>query len=60
MDNDHIIEVLENRRAILKGNITEDRARFTDPFLCQHMRGRVAVEEYWLAETERLIQALQK
>lgn len=60
MDNNSIIEVLENRRAILKGNITEDRARFTDPFLCQHMRGRVAVEEYWLEETERLIKALQK
>ncbi len=60
MDNNSIIEVLENRRAILKGNIAEDRARFTDPFLCQHMRGRVAVEEYWLEETERLIKALQK
>ena len=60
MDNEHIIEVLENRKTILKGNIAEDKARFTDPFLCQHMRGRVAVEENWLQETERLIQVLKK
>lgn len=60
MDNNSIIEVLENRRSMLKNNIEEDRARFADPFLSQHMRGRVAVEENWLKETERLIQALQK
>lgn len=60
MDNDSLIEVLENRKAILKGNISEDKARYNDPFLGQHMRGRVAVEERWLEETERLIAALQK
>lgn len=60
MDNNSIIEVLENRKAILKGSIAEDTACFNDPFLCQHMRGRVAVEQRWLEETERLIAALQK
>ena len=60
MDNKSIIEVLENRKAILKAAIEDDTACFKDPFLCQHMRGRVAVEERWLEETERLIAALQK
>jgi len=60
MDNKTLTEVLENRKAILKNNITEDKARYSDPFLGQFMRGRVAVEENWLEETERLIAVLQK
>ena len=60
MSNESLLEVLENRKAILKGEIAEDRQRYGDPFIGQHMRGRVAVEENWLAETEKLIQALSK
>ena len=60
MDNTDLLEVLENRKAILKGNITDDRARYNDAFIGQHMRGRVAVEERWLEETERLIAILSK
>lgn len=60
MTIESIIEVLENRKAILKGEITEDKQRYGDPFIGQHMRGRVAVEENWLAETERLLHILTK
>lgn len=57
---EELIDVLENRRAILKSAIADDTACFNDPFLCQHMRGRVSVEENWLKETERLIEYCQK
>jgi len=60
MSTEKLIEVLENRKAMLKGNITEDKARYADPFLGQFMRGRVAVEEHWLKETEELIAELEK
>ena len=40
-----IIEVLESRAALLKEHIEMDRKMFNDPFLAQHSRGRVAVEE---------------
>lgn len=60
MTIESIIETLENRKAMLRGNIAEDKQRYNDPFIGQHMRGRVAVEENWLAETEKLIQALMK
>lgn len=60
MTIESIIEVLENRKAILKGEIAEDKQRYGDPFIGQHMRGRVAVEENWLAETERFLHALTK
>lgn len=60
MSTERLLEFLENRRAMLKGNIAEDMARYTDPFLSQFMRGRVAVEEHWLKETEELIAELEK
>ena len=60
MNNETLIDILENRKAGLMGFIAEDKKRFGDPFLGQHMRGRVAVEERWLDETERLIKALRK
>lgn len=55
-----MIEVLESRRAILKSAIADDTACFNDPFLCQHMRGRVSVEENWLKETEKLLELAEK
>jgi hypothetical protein len=55
-----VLEILQNRKAILKGGITEDKARYGDAFLGQFMRGRVAVEERWLEETERLIEFIEK
>lgn len=42
---EQIIDELKNRRAILMNNIAEDKGRYSDPFLGQFMRGRVAVEE---------------
>ena len=58
--NENLIEILENRRAMLKEQLDLDRKCFNDPFLSQHSRGRVAVEEYWLKETERLLELLMK
>lgn len=60
MSNETMIEVLENRRAILKEQITLDKNNYNDAFLSQHSRGRVAVEERWLEEVERLLDELRK
>ena len=60
MNNEELIEVLENRRAILKDHITMDRNCFNDAFLSQHSRGRVAVEEAWLSETEKMLEMLKR
>jgi len=60
MEAKTLIELLESRRAILKEHITLDKNCYNDPFLSQHSRGRVAVEEAWLKETEDLLDALNK
>ena len=54
----NIIKILEDRKAMLKGSMAEDKARYNDPFLGQFMRGRVAVEERWLEEIEDLIEII--
>jgi hypothetical protein len=55
-----ILEALQNRKAILKGSIAEDKARYNDAFLGQFMRGRVAVEERWLEEVDKLIEVIER
>ena len=55
-----LVEILESRKAILKEQINLDKKNFNDAFLSQHSRGRVAVEEHWLEETERLLDVLRK
>ena len=55
-----IKELLENRKAILKGYITSDKTLYNDPFLGQHARGKVCIEEKWLEETERLLELIEK
>lgn len=57
---EQIIEILTNRKAILKEQITLDKNCFGDPFLSQHSRGRVAVEERWLEETEKLLDFIER
>ena len=42
---DKVKDMIIERKALLEHHITEDKARYNDPFLSQHMRGRVAVEE---------------
>lgn len=54
------MEILTTRKAILKEHIAMDRNCYTDPFLSQHSRGRVAVEEKWLEETEKLIDIVER
>ncbi len=53
-------ELLTDKKAILKTHITEDKARYNDPFLSQFMRGRVAVEEEYLDFCERVLEILEK
>lgn len=55
-----IIEILESRAALLKEHIEMDKKMYNDPFLAQHSRGRVAVEENWLEETEHLLKMLRR
>ena len=56
----NIVEVLESRAALLKEHIEMDKKMYNDPFLAQHSRGRVAVEENWLEETEHLLKMLRR
>lgn len=57
---EQIIELLTNRKAILKEQITMDKNCYGDPFLSQHSRGRVAVEERWLEETEKILEYIER
>lgn len=53
-------EALETRRLLLQEHIRLDKGCFNDPFLSQHSRGRVAVEEQWLEETEKMLAMVNK
>lgn len=53
-------DLLETRRAILREHISRDKGCYNDPFLSQHSRGRVAVEEKWLEETEKMLEMVSK
>lgn len=52
-------EMVKERKAIQMGHIASDKAQFTDAFLCQHMRGRVAVEENDLEWLDKLLAVLE-
>lgn len=54
-----IMEILLNRRAILKSDIAESREGFCG-IDGQKMRGKTAVSEHWLEETEILINSMDK
>ena len=56
---EQIINELKNRKAIIMSNVTEDKGRYSDPFLGQFMRGRVAVEENELEWLDKLIAAIE-
>lgn len=55
-----IKEMLTDKMASLKAVIANDKARYGDPFLCQHMRGRVAVEEHWLEFCQDLLDLVER
>lgn len=57
---DELKGLLETRKAVLKEHIVLDKGCYNDPFLSQHSRGRVAVEEAWLKEVEALIAMVDK
>ena len=57
---DELKELVTDKKAILKSDITEDRARYGDPFLGQFMRGRVAVEEHWLEFCEKILEIIDR
>lgn len=44
----------------MQEHIKLDKGCFNDPFLSQHSRGRVAVEEQWLEETEKMLAMVNK
>lgn len=52
------VEMIKNRKAMTMGNITNDKACFNDPFIGQHMRGRVAVEENDIEWLDKLLAVL--
>ena len=54
-----ITEMIKDRKAIQMGHLSADKAQFNDPFLCQHMRGRVAVEENDIAWLDKLLEAIE-
>ena len=56
---EQLTEMVKNRKAIQMGHITADKACYNDPFLCQHMRGRVAVEENDVEFLDELLAVLE-
>lgn len=60
MDNkiEKIVEILETREAILVKHIDLDKANYNDVMNGRFMRGRVAVEEHWLEETQKMLKIL--
>lgn len=54
-----ITEMIKERKAIQMGHITNDKAQFNDPFLSQHMRGRVAVEENDVEWLDKLLAVIE-
>lgn len=54
-----VVEMIEERKAIQTVHLSRDREQFNDPFLCQHMRGRVAVEENDVEWLDKLLAVLQ-
>ena len=54
-----ITEMIKERKATQMGHMTADKAQFNDPFLCQHMRGRVAVEENDIEWLDRLLAVIE-
>lgn len=56
---EQLFDELKNRRAILMSKISEDKERFSDPFLGQFMRGRVAVEENMVDWLDKLIASFE-
>lgn len=59
LDSDALLEVLQNREAILKIYIADARGKYKG-LDGQEMRGRMAVSTYWLDETKTLINLLDK
>lgn len=56
---DKAVEMIKERKAVQMGHITNDKACYNDPFLCQHMRGRVAVEENDVIWLDKLLAVLE-
>lgn len=54
-----LIEILQNRKAILKSFISDAKASFRG-IEGQKMRGKTAVNGHWLEETEILLNSLEK
>ena len=60
MTMEELKELLTDKKAVLKTNISEDKARYNDPFLGQFMRGRVAVEEHWAEFCDKILEIVDK
>ena len=60
MDNklEKIVEILETREAILVKHIDLDRQYIDDVINGQHTRGRIAVQEHWLEEVQKMLKIL--
>lgn len=56
---EQVTEMVKNRKAIQMGHMTADKACYNDPFLCQHMRGRVSVEENEIEWLDKLLAVLE-
>lgn len=57
---ENLKELVTDKMASLKTDIANDKASFGDPFLSQHMRGRVAVEEHWLEFCGKMLNLIEK
>ena len=56
---EQVTEMVKNRKAVQMGHVTADKACYGDPFLCQHMRGRVSVEENDIEWLDKVLAVLE-
>ena len=54
-----LTQMIKERKAIQEYHMSEDKARYNDPFLAQHMRGRVSVEENDIERLTDLLAVLE-
>jgi hypothetical protein len=54
-----VTAMVKERKTVQTGHMTADKACYNDPFLCQHMRGRVSVEENDIEWLDKLLAVLE-
>lgn len=57
---ERIKEMLEDRKAILRAHISEDKGRVRDPIIGRFMEGRIVIEEETIDFIDRVLVEVNK